>query len=76
MTQQYFLIVVAISIIAVIRYVGIQSVSNRSKQIISGITMLSFVIPPLLPMGSIVAIMLQVGVSAYVFVYMQTAGTP
>jgi hypothetical protein len=76
MMQQYYLIIVAISIIVVIRYVGIQSVSNRSKQIISGITMLSFVIPPFLPMGHIVGMILQVGVSAYVFVYMQTAGTP
>ena len=73
--MRYDLFIVAIAIVAVIRYVGIPSVSNRSKQIVSGIGLLSFVIPPFLPMGHIVGMLLQVGISAYVFVYQRAAGT-
>lgn len=70
----YHLVVAAVVIVAVVRFLGAPAPPARARQVVAGVALASFVVPPLLPMGHVVGLVIQISVVAYAVLY-QTAAT-
>ncbi len=67
----YGIILLVVVFLLVYRYCKLNGPSRRSKSIVVGILVATFLIPGWLPGSGLIALLLQVGVGLYVGIYMQ-----
>ncbi len=65
----YGLVLVAASVVLVIWYVTARYASRRSKYLVAGCVVVSLLLPSLLPVASMIAMLLQIGVSIFLVLY-------
>jgi hypothetical protein len=65
----YGLVLVAVSVGFAIWYVIATDASRKSKYLIAGCVAVSLVVPRLLPVASVIAMALQIGVSVFLILY-------